>query len=71
MYQTESFHALEAIEADEGTLSMQFSAKHGQIVRASCRGLIMIATGLASGGLFWSLMLLLEYITPSCHPFTC
>jgi hypothetical protein len=71
MYHTESFHALEAIEADEGTLSMQFSAKRDQIAGAACRGLIMIATGLTSGGLFWSLMMLLQYIAPSCHPFTC
>jgi hypothetical protein len=52
MYQNESFHALEAIEADEGTPSMQFSAKIGRIVRASCCSSIMIATGLASGSFF-------------------
>ena len=71
MYRIESFHALKGREADEGTLAMQFSAKRGQIVGVSCRGLIMLATSIASGSLFWSLMLLLQYIAPSCHPFTC
>lgn len=71
MYRTESFNPSVAREAVEGALALQLSIRRGQILRASRRGLMMLATGMASGGFFWGLMLLQQYMAPSCHPFIC